>query len=78
MRISFNVRDEKAEECLILFCRSYGYKDTVFSGDELVANPESRQDFATRTLREMFIGPFKRQRAEVAANSAINLADGEL
>jgi len=78
MKFSFTIRDTKAMEALTLFCNAYGYKASVFQGGEIVPNPETRTEFAERILKEIFVGPFKKEAADRAAQLAVQTADGEV
>lgn len=78
MKLSFTIRDTRATEALTLFCRAYGYKDSIFQGEEIIPNPETRAEFAERTLKEIFVGPFKKEAADIAAQNAIRNAEADV
>ena len=77
-QISFNIPDAKVTELLDAFCTWHGWTDTVTVNGSTVANPESQIQFVRRTLREIYVGPFKQLRAKAAAEAAAIAAQNEV
>lgn len=78
MKFTFDIKDEYSLDALNAFCLHYSYEEFPRILDQEVKNPESKQAFAERILKEMFVAPYKTQIAQEAANERLDIINQDL
>ncbi len=78
-QITFNIPDAISVEILDAFCAANDYRNTIVdaNGND-IPNPETKQQFAKRTLRQIYTGPFRNQKSIDAANNALEQVESQI
>jgi hypothetical protein len=78
MKLAFTIKDDKATEVLEAFCAQHEYKPIINSPEGLIPNPESRDFYAEKVIREFFIAPYKQKKAQEAVNERMAMVNQDL
>lgn len=80
-QFSFNLNDEKHDAIVDAWCAVEGYQAMIDDGtgtNTLIANPETKLQFAKRTVKQKMRETYVRHAAEQARLAAISTAEGEV
>lgn len=78
-QFSFQLPDAKETAIIDAWCYQEGYQTTVSDGaGGMIANPETKVQFAKRTVKNKMKEAYVRYQAEQARIAATAIADGEV
>lgn len=75
----FNVPDNKISATDDAYCEAYGYQAEIFDSQTqtMIPNPETKEDFVERSLRDHYVRPYKAKRREdVLQQNKATIEDG--
>lgn len=78
---SFNLNDLKHDAIVDAWCATEGYQAMINDGTgtgNLIANPESKLQFAKRTVKRKMQDAYVRHQADLARIAAAATAEGEV
>ena len=78
-QFSFQLPDAKEDAIIDAWCNQEGYQISVSDGNGgMIANPETKVQFAKRTVKNKMKNAYVRYQAEQARLAAAAIADGEV
>ena len=78
-QFSFQIPDAKETAIIDAWCAQEGYPEMVDDGQGgLIANPQTKTQFAKQTLKKLFVQAYIRQQAEIARAAAEVTAQGDI
>lgn len=76
--ITFTIPDDKVAAVVDAFCAQEGYQAMIWENDVQIPNPETKNQFARRTLKQIMKNAYVNHQAELAKQAAAAAANGEL
>lgn len=71
MRFSFNLPDDKFDAVIGAFANANGYQETIAdSNNQVIPNPQTREQFAKKFVRDLLIHSYAESLAQSAAQTA--------